>query len=478
MRRRRSTTGWLIAALALAALLGIPALASAIGISLQRAPAPPQAVLRGQGQEQISYDVSFATTPDRIVTSVTGPGGVTPLAESLDVSGQASPIVRTVPFAPSASAPVGRYTARVEFYSSAGLENTATTIFDVADQLGTLQLVKFEDSNGNGTRDNGEPGVPGWTFRLVNPQGNPSVATTGADGTVVIGNVPAGNWQVTEVPQPGWVAVTPETGTITVPAGGVGTFTAGNVRPAPISGTVFIDTNRNGRQDAGESGRAGVRLDLTGQRPGGIGVEATTVSGAGGDYVFTDRLPGTYRVTVRRPGGLTLTTPGFIGGIPVTSGVGSPDNDFGLISGPGPSTAGGPGPPAARPRRPDIAIAKNGPETARAGQRFTYTIVVRNRSRFIARNVQVADLLPLKLTLVAIPDGATIRNGVVTWLLGDMRAGAQRTLRMRVRVNPGAGGRIVNTATVTADGLPARRDRVVTRLVGEPPTPRTGGVTG
>ena len=84
----------------------------------------------------------------------------------------------------------------------------------------------------------------------------------------------------------------------------------------------------------------------------------------------------------------------------------------------------------------DVAIAKSGPGTARAGATFTYTVVVHNRSSFTARNVQVTDLVPAELTLVAIPSGATIRNGVVTWSLGDMSAGATRTLTVQVKVNP------------------------------------------
>ena len=104
--------------------------------------------------------------------------------------------------------------------------------------------------------------------------------------------------------------------------------------------------------------------------------------------------------------------------------------------------------------------------------------MVHNRSSFTARNVQVTDLVPVELTLVSIPSGATIRNGVVTWSLGDMSAGATRTLKMQVKVNPNVTGRITNTATVTADGMAPKRDQAVTRVTGPVPVARTGGVTG
>jgi uncharacterized repeat protein (TIGR01451 family) len=468
--RRGPRRGWRAAfTLALVALLALPALAWAAGIQLDRSPVPPQAIQRGAGAEQTTFTISYQTIPDSWVLRFRDPLNVVAQAETSAVSPSQNPVTAQRSFAPTPTATVGRWRAEVDFNSSAGLEATATAVFDVADQLGTLQLVKWEDTNGNGTRDPGEPGVPNWQFRLVNPQGNPSAAVTGADGTVTIPNVPAGTWTVTEVVDPDWAAITPITGTVAVPANGTGVFQAGNVRPAPVSGVVYIDTNRNGIHDAGEIGRAGVRLDLTGTRPGGIAVTRTVVSGADGSYAFAGLLPGTYAVSVAVPGGLTATSPRTISGIGVTSGTGSPNNNFGL-NGPNATIAGGPA--------PDVTIDKNGPAAARAGSVFSYSITVRNRSRFTARDVEVTDLVPIQLTLVRVPSGATIRNGVVTWSLGDLAAGRSRTLTMQVRVNPNVTGRITNTATVTAEGMPPKRSTAVTRVSGPAPVARTGGVTG
>jgi uncharacterized repeat protein (TIGR01451 family) len=233
---------------------------------------------------------------------------------------------------------------------------------------------------------------------------------------------------------------------------------------------VFLDGDQDGVRDAGEPGRAGVRLFLVGTRPGGIAVaQQTLLSGADGGYSFPGLLPGTYQVRMAVPGGLTATTARSISGIVVRSGVGRPNNNFGL-AGPGAAVAGGPA--------PDVRIGKTAPATARAGSQFTYTLVVRNRSGFTARNVEVTDLVPITLTLVRIPTRATIRNGVVTWPIGDLPAGGRRTLTMRVRVVPNVTGTIRNTATVTADGLPPRRSTAVTRVTGPRRAARTGGVTG
>jgi hypothetical protein len=62
--------------------------------------------------------------------------------------------------------------------------------------------------------------------------------------------------------------------------------------------------------------------------------------------------------------------------------------------------------------------------------------------------------------------------------VGDLPAGAARTLKMDVRVNPNVTGAIDNTATVTADNLPPRRDTARTTVAGPLPVARTGGVTG
>jgi uncharacterized repeat protein (TIGR01451 family) len=460
------------AILALVVALAVPAVASAIGISLDRAPAPPQAVQRGGGTQQVNFSITYQTIADSWQLRFSDPSGAVLQQETQNVAGQPSPINASRQFSPSANAVPGRYRATVDFFSLPGsLESSALVTFDVADQLGALQLVKFEDVNGNGARDAGEPGVPGWTFRLTNPQGNGSIASTGADGGNTITSVPAGLWNVEEVVDPAWVAITPVSGQVNVPAGGVGTFVAGNVRPAPISGVVYIDTNRNGVRDAGEVGRPGVRLDLTGTRPGGITVTTRSVlSGADGSYSFPGLLPGSYTVSVAVPGGLTATSPRTIGGIGITSGTGSPNNNFGLNAPGGATAQGGP--------TPNIGITKTGPARARAGSAFTYRITVRNRSGFPATNVEVTDLVPVTLTLVRIPRGATIRNGVVTWRVGTLAPRASRTLAMRVRVNPNVTGRIRNAATVTADNLPPRRDTAITRVVGPRPVARTGGVTG
>lgn len=79
---------------------------------------------------------------------------------------------------------------------------------------------------------------------------------------------------------------------------------------ASISGTVFLDSNRNGSRDSGEQGQAGVTVQLLDDSGNVMG---TAVTDSSGRYRFTgfNGLTGTGNCTVRLvlPSGLVQTTP-------------------------------------------------------------------------------------------------------------------------------------------------------------------------
>jgi uncharacterized repeat protein (TIGR01451 family) len=473
---RRAITG---AALALLSVSGAGSALGA-GITLDRSPSPPQAIRLGTGVEQITFGISFTSTPVRYELRVRDQAGVVvnPVAP-VDLTGKASPFTGALAFTPGAGASAGRYRAELDFFSVEGgtttAETTATAIFDVAPDLGNLTLVKFEDLNGNGVREAGEPGVPGWRFELKNPQNNTSGAVTGSDGSVTFVGVPAGVWTVTEASQVGWVAITPVSGTVTVPANGSGTFAAGNARPAPLTGTIFIDVNRNGSRDTGEATQGGVAISLTGADGLGRAVTAQTTSAATGFYEFPGLLPGRYTVTATVPPGFSPTTATTLPNIAITSAVPSPNHDVGIVPGASVTTRGTPTANGV----PGLSVSKRGPPGARRGQVVTYTMVVRNTTATTARNVVVTDPVPARMTLIGVPAGAAVVNGAVTWKLGNMAPGASRTLSMRVRLGSNAPlGRYTNTVTVTATGLPTQRARTSLIVTGPRRIPRTGAVTG
>ncbi len=77
--------------------------------------------------------------------------------------------------------------------------------------------VKFDDVNGNGVQDTGEPGLPGWTIFLdqndngLLDTGEPSQVTA-ADGSYAFTDLYSGSYDVAEVFQDGWQQTLPGRG--------------------------------------------------------------------------------------------------------------------------------------------------------------------------------------------------------------------------------------------------------------------------
>ena len=87
-----------------------------------------------------------------------------------------------------------------------------------------------------------------------------------------------------------------------------------------IGDFVWDDLDRDGIQDAGEPGIAGVSVTLSGN-----GIEPVTVQTAtDGSYLFTDLCAGTYTVTVTTPDGYTATMPNAPGSTTDNDSNGSP----------------------------------------------------------------------------------------------------------------------------------------------------------
>ncbi|WP_068261001.1 SdrD B-like domain-containing protein [Rubripirellula obstinata] len=72
-----------------------------------------------------------------------------------------------------------------------------------------------------------------------------------------------------------------------------------------IAGTVYIDANNNGVQDAGEVGIAGVTLQLTGTDSLGNAVDQTVTTNLAGDYLFAQLAGGVYSLAETQPAGFS-----------------------------------------------------------------------------------------------------------------------------------------------------------------------------
>jgi uncharacterized repeat protein (TIGR01451 family) len=184
----------------------------------------------------------------------------------------------------------------------------------------------WEDLNGNGIQDPGEPGIGGVTVHLLDGTGAVmQTATSGADGSYGFTGMVPGTYYVEFVPPAGFVftlkgqgadptlasAADPasgDTGPLVLTPGVTNlTANAGLYRPVVLSGFVWDDANGNGFQDRTEQGRAGVDVDLL--DPTGK-VLQTAFTDPGGAYRFAGLAPGSYAIRVQRASGLTFSPRG------------------------------------------------------------------------------------------------------------------------------------------------------------------------
>jgi large repetitive protein len=105
---------------------------------------------------------------------------------------------------------------------------------------------------------------------------------------------------------------------------------------------------------------------------------------------------------------------------------------------------------------PDLVVAKDdGVLVARPGDLLTYTVTVRNAGNQGATGVALTDALPANVSFVSTTGGGAHSNGVVTWAVGNLAAGASVSFTVTVRVNatvPAGQSALTNTATATDDG--------------------------
>lgn len=116
-------------------------------------------------------------------------------------------------------------------------------------QLGKICGMKFDDLNGNGVKDAGEPGLSGW--RIVLSTG--AVVFTDADGNYCFANLDKGNYTLSETLQVGWKQ-TLQPGQVSITSSGqvITDVNFGNFKLGKICGLKFEDMNGNGAKDAGE----------------------------------------------------------------------------------------------------------------------------------------------------------------------------------------------------------------------------------
>jgi hypothetical protein len=277
--------------------VGEPGLA---GVTVTLLWAGPNGVL-GDGD-----DVTFTTTTDA-TGSYLFPG--------LPVIGAGSPYRVTTSGIPAAF-PVqtfdadGLATPNQSTLTLGPTENNTAQDFGYRGTASLGNLV-WEDLNGNGRFDVGEPGLDGVTVQLYYDANNDGVfspselanplltTTTAGGGLYAFNNLAAGNYQVQFGTLPGYVRTTPNspvataatdsnaavadgfTATITLANGeNNDTIDAGLYRLITLGDRVYYDANGNGVQDSGEPGIVGVPITV-------VWLGEDGVLGGGDDKTFS-----------------------------------------------------------------------------------------------------------------------------------------------------------------------------------------------
>lgn len=183
----------------------------------------------------------------------------------------------------------------------------AASVASAAAIASSISGVVFNDLNGDGIQNAGETGLAGWTVNLdTNADGTVDATTvSGVGGNYSFAGLASGTYRVREVVQAGFVQTSANPADLVLNSTNA-TVNFGNFQTITISGLKFNDVNGDGVQGAGETGLAGVTIQLDAGANGSV--DATVVTGAGGTYSFSNLGPNTYRVREVVPAGQKQTS--------------------------------------------------------------------------------------------------------------------------------------------------------------------------
>ncbi len=110
----------------------------------------------------------------------------------------------------------------------------------------------------------------------------------------------------------------------------------------------------------------------------------------------------------------------------------------------------------------DLSIVKTGPETAKVGEVFTYTLVIANAGPQDAAGVLVIDTLPTNVAFKSASEGCIEAMGEVTCDVGALSMG--ETVTLKIAVTAMDVGTAVNTAEVSSDNVDPDPDNNVSTV--------------
>ncbi len=231
---------------------------------------------------------------------------------------------------------------------------SAADAFSLGSSAGTITGLIYNDQNKNGVQDANELGLSGAAvyvdknFNGVFDAGEPTTSAN-SSGVYTLSDVAPGSYALRPVLPSGLVVTNPSSGfySITVTAGqtlsgknfgiGSGTVTTGG----SVSGTVFSDANSNGIKDSTEAGLSGISVYVDSNWNGRLDAgEKSTSTNASGAYTLSSISPGTYAIRSVVPSGSTLVSPSSgYSQVTISNGSALSGKNFAIHS--GTVTAGG-----------------------------------------------------------------------------------------------------------------------------------------
>lgn len=169
-------------------------------------------------------------------------------------------------------------------------------------KFGSISGQKFNDLNGNGQKDEGEPGIENWTINLDKDADDSVDATTATDsnGNYVFEKLVPGTYRIREVGQAGWTQMTANPNDTSLNAGDkVSGVNFGNTQLGTINVIKYHDLNANGVQDDGEPTLPGWNIILGAQSSQTDASGQASFKAVAGNYDLSETiLPGWYQSAI------------------------------------------------------------------------------------------------------------------------------------------------------------------------------------
>lgn len=208
----------------------------------------------------------------------------------------------------------------------------------------------------------------------------------------------------------------------------------GSATQASIEGSVFDDRNMNGVRDSGEAGIGALSVQLTGTAAGtGASVLNTGYTDSQGAFKFSGLPAGTYALATTTSDGLVdgaalvgtgggLSRPGKISGVALVAGTQATGYLF--------SKHAGQAAPAQPELRADVSVTVSAtPSVVKKTESTSIVITARNVGPGLAAGAIVHVELPVGLAVLSGTTGTGSYNDG-QWILGDLAANAEATLRV------------------------------------------------